>query len=106
MIDNAEPAFTQLSDANQKVCVEIAIAISLLAGRIPTFKSKTLHLMSEKWAGELGLSSSLVHKALLETGQTLFDTNWEFKVTKKGPTLISQFSQRLAMSNGDESISE
>jgi hypothetical protein len=104
MIDNAEPAFTQLSEANQKVCVEIAIAISLLAGRIPTFKSKTLNLMSEKWAGELGLSSALVHRALLETGQTLFDTNWEFSVTKKGPTLVSQFRHHHPMPNGEESV--
>ena len=101
----AEPElkpFDKLDEAQQRCCIDIAIGMSIIAARIPTFGKDLFKAISDQWALSADLDPNLCKYALSGVSTTLYDSTWEFHVRKESDAMVCQFIKvKEPATNGD-----
>jgi hypothetical protein len=98
--------FEKLDEAQKRCCIDIAIGMSIIAARVPTFGKELFKSISDQWALCAKLDENLCKYALTGVSTNLYNSSWEFHVTKEDETLVCQFMKRPEPvgGNGEEPI--
>jgi hypothetical protein len=87
--------FDRLDEAQKQCCIDIAIGIAIIASRVPSFDRHIFKQISDQWAFSAELDKNVCRYALSSvTDELLFDSRWEYHVSKHGPSLICEFVNR------------
>jgi hypothetical protein len=92
--------FEELNQADRECAIDCAVAATVLAARIPNVSKPLFDYLIAEFAAAYNLPQNSVRYALRDIGQTLYDTDWGFLVTKKEEKLITLFVPAEA-SSGD-----
>lgn len=95
--------FDKLDEAQQRCCIDIAIGISIIASRIPTFNKQLFKDISDQWALCAELDENLCKYALTGVSTTLYETSWKYHVIKDAETMTCEFvnQEESGASNGE-----
>lgn len=91
--------FSQLSDEEQKAAIDVAVALSVIAVRIPSVQKALTDYIVTEFTSCHNLSPNIAKYAFRELGANLFNQDWHFGVTKAGERVTTQF-QPLETSGG------
>jgi hypothetical protein len=98
--------FDKLDEEQRRCCIDIAIGMAIIAARIPTFGKGIFQDISDQWALCAELDKNQCRYALSGVSTTLYNTSWEFHVTKEAEAMVCQFIKRQEPGggNGDSPI--
>jgi hypothetical protein len=83
--------FEELNETDRECAIDCAVAVTVLAARIPSVSKPLYDYLITEFAAAYNLPKNSVRYALRDIGQTLYDTDWGFSVTKKEEKLITLF---------------
>jgi hypothetical protein len=83
--------FNKLDDRQKRCCIDIAIGMAIIAARIPTFGKGLFRDISDQWALSADLDENLCKYALTGVSTSLYNSTWEFHVTKENESMVCQF---------------
>ena len=95
--------FDKLSDEQKKMAIDIAIGMSIISARVPSFNADIFKLIANAWSIDSGVDPNVCRYALSGVSSTLYNTSWEFHVIKEGAEahLTSQFIKRKEAGGGN-----
>jgi len=85
-------AFEKLDDQQARSCIDIAVALSILAARLnPWFSKESFRQIYNEWSKASGIDPNQCRYAICDATMALYQHNWKFHVTKEANALICQF---------------
>lgn len=98
--------FDRLDQDQQRCCIDISIGMAIIAARVPSFGAKIFKDICREWADSSGIDQNLCKYALNGVAAELYNSNWEFHVTKEGQSMVCQFisPKKSAGANGEHPI--
>jgi hypothetical protein len=93
--------FDKLDEQQQKCCVDIAIGVSVIASRVPTFGRDLFRAIANEWANCAELDENLCRYALSGVTTELYNSTWEFHLTKENGSMVCQFIKRNEPGGGN-----
>lgn len=94
--------FEELSVEMQKAATDVGCLATALGVRLPSAGKPLFDFVCEEFLKSYALGNSGKY-ALREVGKELWNSDWEFTITKRGKRLVTKF-EKLQGGNGEITI--
>jgi hypothetical protein len=84
-------AFEQLNSQDQKALIDIAAGLCMIGTRLPALDKDWSDQCVAAYVFMSGVSPNVAKYAMADVARSLFAEDWEFRVTKKGMQLVTEF---------------
>ena len=91
--------FDELSEEMQKACVDVGVLATAMGVRLPSIGQAGFDYVCEQFLKSYVLPNSAKY-ALRHVAAELWNSDWEFTITKKGNRLVTKYD-RLQGGNGE-----